>query len=127
MLKVQTYMSEIAVRCFNCPVWGRVGPPMRTLFFFLSCMLFLDASLLPLQAQTSSSHEQIFQYKAADRSAWVLERAKKEGSLTLYTSLAPTEATPLTKEFERKYGIRVEVWRGLSEGVLQRVLNEARA
>ncbi len=127
MLKVQTFMSEIAVRCFNGPLWGRFCRPMRTLFFYLSCMLILDANFLPLQAQTALSHEQIFQYKAADRMVLVLERAKKEGSLTLYTSLAPTEATPLTKEFERKYGIRVEVWRGLSEGVLQRVLNESRA
>lgn len=93
----------------------------------LGLALILCTSQASVGAQTALSNEQIFSYKALDRSSWLLERAKKEGTLTLYTSLAPTEAIPLTKEFERKYGIRVEVWRGLSEGVLQRVLNESRA
>jgi iron(III) transport system substrate-binding protein len=45
----------------------------------------------------------------------------------MYTSLAPTESGPLMKAFEAKYGIKVELWRGLSDGVVQRVVNEARA
>jgi iron(III) transport system substrate-binding protein len=77
--------------------------------------------------QQVSPHEAIFMNKAADREAWLLERAKKEGGLTLYTSLAPTESGPLLAEFEKKYGIKVTVWRGLSDGVVQRVVNEARA
>ena len=32
---------------------------------------------------------------AAQTAAGVAERAKREGSLTLYTSLAPTESQPL--------------------------------
>ena len=36
--------------------------------------------------------------------------ARKEGSVTLYTSMAPTEAGPLLKEFEKKYGIKTELW-----------------
>ena len=78
-------------------------------------------------AQSANPHEAIFMNKAADRDAWLLERAKKEGSLTLYTSLSPTESGPLMAEFEKKYGIKVTVWRGLSDGVVQRVVNEARA
>ena len=34
-----------------------------------------------------------------------LGSARKEGSVTLYTSMAPTEAGPFLKEFEKKYGI----------------------
>ncbi len=81
----------------------------------------------PSWAQSPLSNDQIFTYKGADRSAWLQERAKREGTLTLYTSLAPSESAPLAKEFERKFGVRVEIWRGLSDGVLQRVLNEGRA
>jgi iron(III) transport system substrate-binding protein len=80
------------------------------------------------QAQTTPSpHEAIFMRKGPDREAWLLERARKEGMVSLYTSMAPTESTPLMKEFEKKYGIKVEIWRGLSEGILQRVVTEGRA
>jgi iron(III) transport system substrate-binding protein len=81
----------------------------------------------PVVTQLASPHEAIFMNKAADREAWLLERAKKEGGLTLYTSLSPTESGPLMAEFEKKYGLKVTVWRGLSDGVVQRVVNESRA
>jgi iron(III) transport system substrate-binding protein len=56
----------------------------------------------------------------------VAERAKREGTLTLYTSLAPTESKPLADAFEKKYGVRVQLWRGLSEEVVQRTITEAK-
>src|SRR6185503_3560808 len=55
-----------------------------------------------------------------------LADAKREGTLTLYTSLAPTESTPLAAAFEKKYGVKVQLWRGLSEEVVQRTITEAR-
>src|SRR3954451_6626598 len=51
----------------------------------------------------------------------------QERTLTLYTSLAPTESGPLAQAFEKKTGIKVEVWRAFSEKVVQRALTEARA
>ena len=51
----------------------------------------------------------------------LVERAKREGALTLYTSLAPTESEPLAEAFEKKYGVKVELWRALSAEVVQRV------
>jgi iron(III) transport system substrate-binding protein len=56
----------------------------------------------------------------------VAERARREGALTLYTSLAPTESKPLADAFERKYGVKVQLWRALSEEVVQRVITEAK-
>src|SRR5215510_10721002 len=56
-----------------------------------------------------------------------LERAKREGTVTLYTSLAPTESMPLAEAFEKKYGIKVQLWRGLSDEVVQRVVTESKA
>jgi len=47
--------------------------------------------------------------------------------VVLYTSLAPSESGPLGQAFEKKTGIKVEIWRALSEKVVQRALTEARA
>ena len=44
-------------------------------------------------------HDAILIYQGADREAWLLERARKEGSVTLYTAMAPTAAGPLLKKF----------------------------
>jgi iron(III) transport system substrate-binding protein len=59
-----------------------------------------------------------------DREQKLAEAAKKEGSLTLYTSLAQKDIAPLVKPFEDKYGIKVKVWRSSSENVLQRIVSE---
>jgi iron(III) transport system substrate-binding protein len=56
-----------------------------------------------------------------------VERAKQEGIVVLYTSLAPTESKPLAEAFEKKYGIKVELWRALSDKVVQRAVTEAQA
>src|SRR3982750_3873427 len=51
----------------------------------------------------------------------------QDKTVVLYTSLAPTESGPLAQAFEKKTGIKGEVWRALSEKVVQRALTEARA
>ena len=76
--------------------------------------------------QTPAGNEAIYQYKGADRDARLVEKARQEGSVSIYTSLAPTEGQPLTAAFEKKYGIKVNMWRGLSDGVLKRAVTEAR-
>jgi iron(III) transport system substrate-binding protein len=54
--------------------------------------------------------------------AWAQDK-----TVVLYTSLAPTESGPLAQAFEKKTGIKVELWRALSEKVVQRAITEARA
>src|SRR5919197_339932 len=66
-------------------------------------------------------------YRGADRSSRILEQARKEGTVVLYTSLAPTESGPLAQAFEKKTGIKVELWRAISEKVVQRAVTESRA
>lgn len=78
-------------------------------------------------AQAPSKNDAIFAARGAGRDAKLLEQAKKEGSVVLYTSLAPTESKPLAQAFEKKYGIKVELWRALSDKVVQRVVTEGRA
>jgi iron(III) transport system substrate-binding protein len=55
-----------------------------------------------------------------------VDAARREGTLSLYTSLAPTESQPLAAAFEKKYGVKVQLWRGLSEEVVQRTVTEAK-
>lgn len=89
----------------------------------------LAASLLgaaPSHAQPADPHRTLYNYKGADRDARLVERAKQEGTVSVYTSLAPTEAAPLVEAFEKKYGVKVQMWRGLSDAVVQRAVSEAR-
>ena len=53
--------------------------------------------------------------------------AKKEGTLTLYTTIAEKDLPVILKPFEEKYGIKVNVWRAGTDKVLQRTIQEARA
>jgi iron(III) transport system substrate-binding protein len=68
----------------------------------------------------------LYNYKGADRNARLLEKARQEGTVTVYSSLAPTEAAPLVELFEKKTGVKVNMWRALSEAVVQRATTEAR-
>ena len=101
--------------------------PARWIAWTLRCALWLlCAAVLPAGAQVPGPHHAIYTYKGTDRDARLLERARQEGVVSVYTSLAPTEAAPLAEAFEKKYGIKVQIWRGLSDGVVQRALSEAR-
>ena len=80
------------------------------------------------RAQTGGTdNSSIYMYQGADRDERLIAKAREEGTLTLYTSMATTESGPLALAFEKKYGVKVQVWRALSENVLQRALTEARA
>ena len=66
-------------------------------------------------------------YQGADRLERIVEGAKKEGDVVLYTSAPADDMKALTEAFERKYGVKVKVWRASAERVLQRATSEARA
>lgn len=78
-------------------------------------------------AQEPQPNQAVFQYKGADREARLMEKARQEGSVTWYTSFSTKDSKPLVAAFEKKTGIKVDMWRGLSDGVVQRVLSEGRA
>jgi len=86
----------------------------------------LSLATLPAAAQPAKNDD-VYKYAGPDREAKLVARAKQEGSVVLYTSLAPTESKPLAEAFEKKYGIKVELWRALSDKVVQRVVTEGQA
>ena len=67
-------------------------------------------------------------YNKPDREKVLYEGAKKEGKLMWYTSLTGGPNTDAPKVFEAKYpGIKLEVYRSDSDGIIQRVMQEAQA
>lgn len=67
-------------------------------------------------------------YNKPDRERVLYEGAKKEGKLMWYTSLTGGPNTDAPKVFEAKYpGIKLEVYRSDSDGIIQRVMQEAQA
>ena len=78
------------------------------------------------RAQTAADNSAIYLYDGPDRIERLTAKARQEGTLTLYTSMATTESGPLAAAFQRKYGVKVQLWRALSEEVLQRAVSEAR-
>jgi len=84
------------------------------------------AMALPAAAQ-GSAMAQMAAYSGADRTQKLIEGAKKEGSLDIYTSAQSDDMGAVVKAFEAKYGIKVNMWRSSSEKVLQRAVTEARA
>ncbi|TMG74394.1 MAG: extracellular solute-binding protein [Betaproteobacteria bacterium] len=83
-----------------------------------ACALFACGAV----AQTT-----LFDYGGADRMEKIVAAAKKEGTLTIYTTFAEKDQPTLIKPFESKYGVKVVVWRAGTDKVLQRTLIEASA
>ncbi len=79
------------------------------------------------QAETGVSTAAVAQYDGPDRAQRLLEGAKKEGALTIYTSAQSSDLGPVVEAFEKTYGIEVTLWRAGSEAVLNRALQESRA
>jgi iron(III) transport system substrate-binding protein len=95
----------------------------------LVCLLFLALiSPSPLAAQGGKSVAELAAYNKPDREKMLYEGAKKEGSLMWYTSLTGGPNTEGPKILEAKYpGVKLQVYRGNSDAIIQRVLQEAQA
>ncbi len=105
------------------------NPLFRHAGGFFSCLILVGLLALPGPgfAQGKAKPSDIYLYKGADRDQRVLEGARKEGTVALYTSLNLKDSVPITEAFEKKYGVKVSLWRASSEKVVQRALTEARA
>jgi iron(III) transport system substrate-binding protein len=79
------------------------------------------------QAEPVGTAADVALYEGADRLQKLVEGAKKEGELTIYTSAQSNDLGAVVEAFKKKYGIAVEVWRAGSEAVLNRALQENRA
>src|SRR5882672_12474452 len=90
--------------------------------------LALGAACVPFaSAQTPEKNRTVYLYEGADRAQRLADRARQEGTLVVYTSLATSESVPLTQAFEKKYGVKVLLWRSLSDQVVRRALASFKA
>lgn len=80
----------------------------------------------PAFAQSAPTVAEIAAYQGADRTARLIEGARKEGTLTLYGSAPLDDLAAITEAFEKAYGVKVRVWRASSENIVQRGVTEAR-
>src|SRR5260221_3126902 len=79
------------------------------------------AAALPAAAQGLAA------YQGADRMDRIVAAAKKEASLTLYTTIAEKDIAPIVKPFAEKYGVKGNVSRAGTDKGLQRAVTEAKA
>jgi iron(III) transport system substrate-binding protein len=94
---------------------------------FKSLMKFPRALVAGLCLLAAPAFAQIALYEGPDRTQRLLDGAKREGLLSIYTSMVEKDMTRLVNAFEKKYNIKVKVWRAGTDKVLQRVISEARA
>jgi iron(III) transport system substrate-binding protein len=99
----------------------------RTLNRIAVFALAFAAPLVLAQVRPNATVEDVANYAGPDRAQKILEGAKKEGTLELYTSAQSDDMGALVDAFQKKYGIKVVTWRSSSEKVLQRAVTEARA
>ena len=98
-------------------------------FQHLAIVAIAAALIAPVaaSAQQTSKLPDIALYQGPDREKRLVEGAKKEGELMFYSSIPVEDIAVLTQAFDKKYGVKVKVWRSDSEGILQRVVNETKA
>ena len=97
-------------------------------FIRLQLLLALLFTLITLPAHAEDPVIQsMAAYKGADRMQKLIAAAKKEGSVTIYTSISSAVAQKMSVDFEAKYGVKVKLWRAGDAKVLQRVLSERSA
>src|SRR5437899_12906009 len=92
----------------------------------------LGAALWPVagfgqERDEAAKNRAIYLYRGPDRDQRVLEAARKEREVVVYTSLNLKDSVPITEAFEKKTGVKVQLWRASSEKVLQRAAAAARA
>jgi len=79
-----------------------------------------------LAQQRPPTLPELAMYDGADRTKRLVDGAKKEGVVTIYSSVTVDDMKVLSAAFEKKYGVKLQAWRASSESILQRTMVEAR-
>ena len=94
--------------------------------------VFMVAGLIAAAAAAqapapASPNRKIYLYQGADRDQRLVEQARKEGQVLLYSTMTVADGKILATAFEKKYGVRVVHWRSGAERIVNRAISEARA
>ncbi len=97
------------------------GPSLRLVFLVL--VVCLIAVVPAARAQTLPD---IATYSGPDRTQKLIDGARKEGEVLLYSSAVVEDSDALAAAFQKKYGVTVKLWRASSEDILRRAVTEHR-
>lgn len=95
----------------------------------LAAARFVGLALLALPAvdAAAQSFADLAGKNDPGRHARIAEAARKEGSVTFYTSIPEKDMTVLAADFEKRSGVKVNIWRASTVKVVQRLLAEKQA
>jgi iron(III) transport system substrate-binding protein len=100
--------------------------PMFRRAILFAWLLALLATAPALAQQISPTLAELATYAGPDRTERLIAGAKKEGVVTVYSSITVDDQKVLVAAFERKYGVKLQFWRASSESILQRTMVEYR-
>ena len=89
----------------------------------LLLVIFCVVAATAAHAETISD---IANLSGPDRTQRLIDGARKEGVVTLYSSAIIDDTNAIASAFEQKYGVKVQLWRGSSEDILRRAVTEHR-
>lgn len=91
--------------------------------FVLAAMLPLGSAAQSAQPVTTAVTGQL---EGPDRTAQLIAGAKAEKTVAVYSSVRVDAMADIVRAFEKKYGVKVDLWRGTAADILARVTAETR-
>jgi iron(III) transport system substrate-binding protein len=104
-----------------------MSPDRRAFHRAVLGLLFAPWRARAPRKAADSPRRAIYFLQGTEREARILAGARQEGHVVIYTSLNLKDSVPITAVFEKRYGVKTELWRAGSEKVVQRAVAEARA
>src|SRR5262245_20007639 len=98
---------------------ARRGRCIRAFAFAFAVAALTNGS--PAQAQSVA---ELAAYGGADRTQRLIEGARKENALMIYSSMTVADMGALINAFQAKYGLKAQHWRGSSEDIRNRITRE---
>src|ERR1700693_5085179 len=89
-------------------------------------LLAITVCLVVATTASAETIADIASLSGPDRTQRLIDGAKKEGVVSLYSSAVTDDSNAIAAAFEKKYGVKVTLWRGSSEDILRRAVTEAR-
>jgi iron(III) transport system substrate-binding protein len=112
------------IKKFKC-MFAEMTLSAATMLGVLTALSVLNAS--GAFAADGESLQTLASLQGPDRQQQLVDGAKKEGTLLLYTAMPREYLNRLNEPFEKKYGLKVTVWQAIGETIIQKVLNENRS
>jgi iron(III) transport system substrate-binding protein len=102
-------------------LWTTAWPQGQRILPALTLALALLPAGVPASAQSLA---ELAAYSNPDRTQKLIDGAKKENALTIYSSMTTADMGALINAFAAKYGIKAQHWRGSSEDIRNRTTRE---